>query len=252
MDTTSDITMKYPVNMGTPTGSSPFPPARHSTFPIQSSPPLAPAGPTSTPKKRKNSIKGSVGQIKRSLSTPIVKRSTTAAETAAMSANDKRRSKLGYHRTSVACGKSIAYQQRRLLVLIGMCSVHCRRRKIRCLLAPDDPQNRCSNCIRLKRECNFYAVDQQPPVERRPRTGSKTDGKSGGTSTSSSISPRPAGEFDHMQRMNQYQSVQDGFNDIHGQNMHFRNAPIMSPPASAGLSLSTLGRCLLTHPKQFK
>ena len=233
--------MKYPVNMGAPTTSSSFSPVRHSTFPIESSPPIAPAGPTSTPKKRKNSIKGTVGAIKRSLSTPIVKRSAIAAETVAMSANDKRRSKLGYHRTSVACGKSTVCRQGPHLVLTEICPVHCRRRKIRCLLAPDDPQNRCSNCIRLKRECNFYAVDQQPPVERRPRTGSKTDGRSGGTSTSSSTSPRPVGEFDHMQRMNHYQNIHEGFNDIHGQNMHFRNAPIMSPPASAGMSLSTIG-----------
>lgn len=43
---------------------------------------------------------------------------------------------------------------------------HCRRRKIRCLLAPDDPHGRCSNCIRLKKECNFYPVDQQPETAK--------------------------------------------------------------------------------------
>nr|KMM71207.1 hypothetical protein CPAG_07514 [Coccidioides posadasii RMSCC 3488] len=69
---------------------------------------------------------------------------------------DKKRNKLGYHRTSVAC-------------------VHCRRRKIRCLLAPDDAQGRCENCIRLKKECHFYPVDQQPPVEKRSRAGSKAE-----------------------------------------------------------------------------
>ncbi|PGH13994.1 hypothetical protein AJ80_06134 [Polytolypa hystricis UAMH7299] len=74
-------------------------------------------------------------------------------ENPAGSAADKKRNKLGYHRTSVAC-------------------VHCRRRKIRCLVAEDG--QRCENCIRLKKECNFFPVDQQPPVEKRTRTGSKT------------------------------------------------------------------------------
>ena len=44
---------------------------------------------------------------------------------------------------------------------------HCRRRKIRCIPAPADPQQRCSNCIRLKKECNFFPVDQQPPDTRQ-------------------------------------------------------------------------------------
>ncbi len=38
---------------------------------------------------------------------------------------------------------------------------HCRRRKIRCIPAAGDAQNRCSNCIRLKKECHFHPVDQQ-------------------------------------------------------------------------------------------
>lgn len=61
-------------------------------------------------------------------------------------AADKKRNKLGYHRTSVACG-------------------HCRRRKIRCVPEPSDGQNRCANCIRLKKDCNYYPVDQPPPAE---------------------------------------------------------------------------------------
>ncbi|KAG5298534.1 C6 finger domain-containing protein [Histoplasma ohiense] len=83
------------------------------------------------------------------------------------SAADKKRNKLGYHRTSVAC-------------------VHCRKRKIRCLLASDD--TRCENCIRLKKECHFFPVDQQPPMEtKRSRSGSKT----GATSTEASITSSP-------------------------------------------------------------
>ena len=70
--------------------------------------------------------------------------------------------------------------------LLTACPGHCRRRKIRCLAAPDDSQGRCANCIRLKKECNFFPVDQQPPVERRPRTGSRVDV---GASSSSDSSP---------------------------------------------------------------
>lgn len=64
---------------------------------------------------------------------------------------------------------------------------HCRRRKIRCIPAPGDPQSRCSNCIRLKKECNFYPVDQQPAPEPR-RRGSKVQSGTGRNSESSSPS----------------------------------------------------------------
>lgn len=68
-------------------------------------------------------------------------RGITSTDTNSLAqSTEKKRNKLGYHRTSVACG-------------------HCRRRKIRCIASPGD--RRCSNCIRLKKECNFYPVDQQ-------------------------------------------------------------------------------------------
>ncbi|KAH7163131.1 hypothetical protein B0J13DRAFT_30465 [Dactylonectria estremocensis] len=57
---------------------------------------------------------------------------------------DKKKNKLGYHRTTVACG-------------------NCRRRKIRCAPGPIDAQNRCANCVRMKKDCIFYPVDQPPP-----------------------------------------------------------------------------------------
>ncbi|BDD61606.1 hypothetical protein MPDQ_004572 [Monascus purpureus] len=69
---------------------------------------------------------------------------------------EKKRNKLGYHRTSVAC-------------------VHCRRRKIRCEVAPDDPQGRCVDCIKLRKECKYYPVDQQPPAEKKSRPASRAD-----------------------------------------------------------------------------
>jgi hypothetical protein len=41
---------------------------------------------------------------------------------------------------------------------------HCRRRKIRCLVANDESTGRCANCIRLKKECNFYPVEHNPDI----------------------------------------------------------------------------------------
>jgi len=87
------------------------------------------------------------------------------SDTSAAALADKKRNKLGYHRSSVACA-------------------HCRRRKIRCLVATEDPQGRCQNCIRLKKECNFFPVDQQPPNERQRRPPAR-----GLSQTSSSPAP---------------------------------------------------------------
>ncbi|KPM43888.1 hypothetical protein AK830_g2668 [Neonectria ditissima] len=61
---------------------------------------------------------------------------------------DRRRNRLGYHRTSVACG-------------------YCRRRKIRCVPEPSDGQARCTNCIRMKKNCVFHPVDQPPTPDTR-------------------------------------------------------------------------------------
>ncbi|KAJ5484725.1 hypothetical protein N7539_004713 [Penicillium diatomitis] len=80
------------------------------------------------------------------------------------SSADKKRNKLGYHRTSVAC-------------------VHCRRRKIRCLVSADDAQGRCENCIRLRKECQFFPVDQQPPIEKKSRPSSGMDAGSAPSAT---------------------------------------------------------------------
>ena len=66
---------------------------------------------------------------------------------------------------------------------------HCRRRKIRCLLSKEDSQGRCSNCIRLKKDCNFYPVDQNN--ERRPRSLSKPDISTTNETCSSASSPSP-------------------------------------------------------------
>lgn len=105
-------------------------------------------------------------------------------------ANEKKRNKLGYHRTSVACG-------------------HCRRRKIRCIPSPSDTLGRCINCIRLKKECSFYPVDQPPApqsTEARPKAPSRAS--TGPKVTSASSSPAMApGQSPDMSQYQQYQHV---------------------------------------------
>lgn len=119
---------------------------------------------------RSNSFSKSM-KLKRSLSTPTAgppqsqtpaqqqpptpQQSTTPTQAELALAGEKRRNKLGYHRTSVACG-------------------HCRRRKIRCIPSQNDVQGRCVNCIRLKKECSFFPVDQQPPQDTRQKSASRS------------------------------------------------------------------------------
>ncbi|KAJ5560461.1 hypothetical protein N7513_002860 [Penicillium frequentans] len=102
---------------------------------------------------------------------------TTPNSQSAMDASnaDKKRNKLGYHRTSVACGQftlNLLSMRSRYLCRLFL---HCRRRKIRCLVAPDDSQGRCENCIRLRKECQFFPVDQQPPIEKKSRPTSRLE-----------------------------------------------------------------------------
>ncbi|CAK7231874.1 hypothetical protein SCUCBS95973_008070 [Sporothrix curviconia] len=123
-----------------------------------------------SPRERRDSLSKSSSlnmKLKRTSSTPVVApqqanmsmsqpQGLSPSDHAALSlAAEKRRNKLGYHRTSVACG-------------------HCRRRKIRCIPSPADIQGRCVNCIRLKKECSFYPVDQQPPPDTRKNSTSRS------------------------------------------------------------------------------
>lgn len=62
-----------------------------------------PASPES--KSLGNSAASKSAKIKRSMSTPNVRGQATAEAAALALSADKRRNKLGYHRTSVACGK---------------------------------------------------------------------------------------------------------------------------------------------------
>ena len=67
---------------------------------------------------------------------------------------------------------------------------HCRRRKIRCIPAYEDTTGTCQNCIRLKKDCHFFPVDQQIPFPgRRIRTGSKSESQREGETSGGSSSP---------------------------------------------------------------
>ncbi|KJZ78363.1 hypothetical protein HIM_02401 [Hirsutella minnesotensis 3608] len=120
--------------------------------------------------------------LRRSFSTPNtaqIQQSAQEMQAQNASAGEKKRNKLGYHRTSIACS-------------------HCRRRKIRCI-ASQDVQNRCVNCIRLKKECSFYPVDQQPGGESRSRGPARQPAGSSVASTNSSpaVAAGSPGEMHH-------------------------------------------------------
>ncbi|KAF2635031.1 hypothetical protein P280DRAFT_203222 [Massarina eburnea CBS 473.64] len=121
-------------------------------------------------KKRRQSKDKTATAIRRSSSTPHM-HNIALGNAGELSPTDKRRNKLGYHRTSVACG-------------------HCRRRKIRCLVAQDEPTGRCANCIRLKKECNFYPVEQNPENPRQQ--GSSAKETASGPADSATSSPQHA------------------------------------------------------------
>ncbi|CAZ80559.1 unnamed protein product [Tuber melanosporum] len=121
--------------------------------------------------------------VKRSLSTPNVREDASIQAAGGSYSTDKRRNKLGYHRISVACG-------------------HCRRRKIRCIAAKDDPSGRCSNCIRLKKDCNFYPVEN---TDRRHKSPPKLDTPNNNDGGSAGSSPSPVfGEGQIHQNPNEY------------------------------------------------
>ncbi|KAH0420300.1 hypothetical protein CcaCcLH18_14092 [Colletotrichum camelliae] len=105
-------------------------------------------------------------------------------------ANNKRNNKLGYHRNSVACG-------------------HCRRRKIRCIPVPTDTLGRCSNCIRLKKECAFHPVDQPPaPQSTEARPKAPSPALTGTMATSASASPAMTpSQSPYMSQYHQYEHV---------------------------------------------
>lgn len=126
----------------------------------------------------------------KSRSTPqLQQRPTTMSETDAA----RNRSRLGYQRTTIACCKSQITSARSASCRPSIprhpfetdtntTLVHCRRRKIRCVVPENEPLQRCTNCIRLKRECQFHPVDQAGGPESMSNAPN-------GTSTVSSVVP---------------------------------------------------------------
>ncbi|KAI0544864.1 hypothetical protein F4679DRAFT_589054 [Xylaria curta] len=119
-------------------------------LPLSAYPPQATHSPLA---KRRGSL-SKVLKLRRSYSTPNVRpQGMHEPDTESLGlSGEKKRNRLGYARTNMACG-------------------NCRKRKIRCQPVKDD--GRCSQCIRLKKDCQFYAVDQQPPPSSVVRAGSR-------------------------------------------------------------------------------
>jgi hypothetical protein len=161
------------------------PPASQSEDSTQDSGSEVPPSATLPNDRRRSSSK--MPGLKRAFSSPNMITSTTE-DNVAMSALDKKRNKLGYHRTAVACGRFWhTREDLEMLIRTG----HCRRRKIRCIPAANDHEGRCQNCIRLKKDCQFFPVDQQgTPPTRRPRAGSRVGGSSIDTDDTGRASPR--------------------------------------------------------------
>lgn len=128
--------------------------------------------------------------LKRSFSTPSVGGATPSSylesQSLAPPMGEKKRNKLGYHRTSIACG-------------------HCRRRKIRCIISTED-QNRCVNCIRLKKECSFHPVDQQQPYDQKQQPP-QTPGGSNTVTASSSPAISRGSSVDQGPQRQHYPSI---------------------------------------------
>jgi len=122
---------------------------------------------------------------------------------------------------------------------------HCRRRKIRCIPAPGDAQGRCSNCIRLKKECNFYPVDQQPPPEPR-RRGSKA--QSGTERASESSSPSTSsGQLPEMPPTLPYPHLNmPPIQDLGGPQMKRQRTESFSPENNKGTNSCNTGTNPLT------
>ena len=85
-------------------------PSYHHHLPGEISQPTSPAlTKPSSPAMNKRGVAGTTksAKIKRSMSTPNVRGQASADAAALALSAEKRRNKLGYHRTSVACGKQL-------------------------------------------------------------------------------------------------------------------------------------------------
>ncbi|KAF3762458.1 hypothetical protein M406DRAFT_332841 [Cryphonectria parasitica EP155] len=93
---------------------------------------------------------------------------TPGSDEAKMTAADKKRNKLGYHRATTAC-------------------TCCRHRKIRC--QPGPPGHRCKMCEKLNKECKFESVTH--PVSSDSRTSSISRPSGGHRGVSGTLSSSP-------------------------------------------------------------
>jgi hypothetical protein len=114
---------------------------------------------------------------------------------------------------------------------------HCRKRKIRCIPSPNDVQGRCINCIRLKKECSFFPVDQQPPIDPKQRSSSRSS--TGPKLTSTSSSPAMQSGLPHDPR------AQQGYSHLAMPSMQ-AVAPQMKPSGTEGFSPATYGTSGMT------
>lgn len=104
------VSMSYQYPLPTPgleSSSSMIPSFHHSPLDHAQTPPATQAKLESPNlKNRANPTLGSkAAKVKRSMSTPNVRGQATAEAAALALSAEKRRNKLGYHRTSVACGE---------------------------------------------------------------------------------------------------------------------------------------------------
>lgn len=116
---------------------------------------------------------------------------------------EKKKSKLGYSRTPVACGKFFCRLAHHVLftflhlylrlvlgpVLKCTTTGPCRQRKIRCIPSTSDPQSSCENCRRLNKECTFIPTESQ---QGRDQSSSENTSQTA-ESTSSNASPPDLG-----------------------------------------------------------
>jgi len=105
--TPAAMSYQYPLpTSGYESTSSMIPSYHHP--PLDHAQPASPAQPkpnSPSLKKQGSSTGSKSAKIKRSMSTPNVRGQATAEAAALALSADKRRNKLGYHRTSVACGE---------------------------------------------------------------------------------------------------------------------------------------------------
>lgn len=99
----TSMAYQYPLATSGLVSSNMIPSFHHP--PLDHTQPNSPASPGI--QNRGTSATSKSSKIKRSMSTPNVRGQATAEAAALALSADKRRNKLGYHRTSVACGEQI-------------------------------------------------------------------------------------------------------------------------------------------------